>query len=188
MPGDKGNFVSRDNFYVLPNLGGVDMILSIAYLRRHCVTLEPGAGRLLFPVKGLGPLVVTETQLDNKVKASSIHTLQWIFSLTTAKSLWKDHRRGAQIFHIQLQDLEPVEMAEVPSVETAESKEAKLRVGTDSAKLRKILEEYKDVFRDKLPPGLPPRRDVDHKIELEPGPAPIAKAPYHMNLSECKVL
>ena len=189
VPGDKGSFVSRDNFYVLPNLGGVDMILSIAYLRRHCVTLEPGAKRLLFPVRGQEPVVVTELSVDNKDKLSSIHTIQWIFGLTTSKSLWKDYRKGADILQFQLYEQESEETSEVPEVGGAVgSEEAKLRVGTNLAQLQKILKEYKDVFRDKLPSGLPPRRDVDHKIELEPGSAPMAKAPYRMNLSERKVL
>ena len=38
-----------------------------------------------------------------------------------------------------------------------------------------ILTEFQDVFPEKLPPGLPPRRDVDHKIELEAN----AKAPVN---------
>lgn len=34
---------------------------------------------------------------------------------------------------------------------------------------KKLLEEYRDVFPDDLPPGLPPQRAVDHRIELLPG-------------------
>ena len=35
-----------------------------------------------------------------------------------------------------------------------------------------ILKEFEDVFPDELPKGLPPSRNVDHKIELEPGISP----------------
>ncbi|PON59962.1 hypothetical protein TorRG33x02_286090, partial [Trema orientale] len=35
-----------------------------------------------------------------------------------------------------------------------------------------------------LPKELPPRRAIDHKIELEPGTRPPAKAPYRMAPSE----
>ena len=31
-----------------------------------------------------------------------------------------------------------------------------------------------------LPKKLPPRRDIDHKIELRPGTVAPAQAPYHM--------
>ena len=41
-----------------------------------------------------------------------------------------------------------------------------------------LLTEFKDVFPPELPPGLPPRRDVDHKIELTPGSKPIIRPTY----------
>jgi hypothetical protein len=39
--------------------------------------------------------------------------------------------------------------------------------------------EYPDVFLDELP-GMPPDRDVEFVIELQPGTAPISKRPYRM--------
>jgi hypothetical protein len=39
--------------------------------------------------------------------------------------------------------------------------------------------EYLDVFLDELP-GMPPDRDVEFVIELQPGTAPISKRPYRM--------
>jgi hypothetical protein len=39
--------------------------------------------------------------------------------------------------------------------------------------------EYLDVFPDELP-GMPPDRDVEFVIELQPGTAPISKRPYRM--------
>lgn len=46
--------------------------------------------------------------------------------------------------------------------------------------IEKVLHEYKEVMPLKLPKKLPPRREVNHKIELEPGTTPPAKAPYRM--------
>ena len=37
-----------------------------------------------------------------------------------------------------------------------------------SADVQKLLESYADVFPDSLPPGLPPSRDTDHRIDLIP--------------------
>jgi hypothetical protein len=56
------------------------------------------------------------------------------------------------------------------------------------AKAREITEvpvvcEFPDVFPDDLP-GLPPDRDVEFKIELIPGTAPISKRPYRMPPNE----
>ncbi|RVW49003.1 hypothetical protein CK203_081013 [Vitis vinifera] len=36
-----------------------------------------------------------------------------------------------------------------------------------------VLDEFKDVMPPELPKRLPPRREEDHKIELEPEPSPL---------------
>jgi hypothetical protein len=46
-----------------------------------------------------------------------------------------------------------------------------------------IVCEYPDVFPDDLP-GMPPDRDVEFIIELQPGTAPISKRPYRMPPNE----
>ncbi|KAA0036153.1 ty3-gypsy retrotransposon protein [Cucumis melo var. makuwa] len=50
-----------------------------------------------------------------------------------------------------------------------------------------VAREYPDVFSDELP-GLPPPREIDFTIELEPGTAPISRAPYKMAPAELKEL
>jgi hypothetical protein len=42
-----------------------------------------------------------------------------------------------------------------------------------------VVCEYPDVFLEELP-GMPPDRDVEFVIELQPGTAPISKRPYRM--------
>jgi hypothetical protein len=46
-----------------------------------------------------------------------------------------------------------------------------------------IVCEYSDVFSDDLP-GMPPDRDIEFVIELQPGTAPISKRPYRMPPNE----
>ena len=48
----------------------------------------------------------------------------------------------------------------------------------------KLLAEFRDVMPDQLPPGLPPKREVDHKIELLPGTRPPSRPTFHMSASE----
>ncbi|KAI3698239.1 hypothetical protein L6452_31352 [Arctium lappa] len=48
-----------------------------------------------------------------------------------------------------------------------------------------VVREFPDVFPDDLP-GLPPDRQVEFKIDLTPGVAPIARAPYRLAPSEMK--
>jgi hypothetical protein len=46
-----------------------------------------------------------------------------------------------------------------------------------------VVCEYADVFPDELP-GMPPDRDIEFAIELQPGTAPISKRPYRMPPAE----
>jgi hypothetical protein len=52
-----------------------------------------------------------------------------------------------------------------------------------------VVCEFADVFPDDLP-GLPPERDIEFVIELQPGTTPISKRPYRMppnELAELKI-
>ena len=46
-----------------------------------------------------------------------------------------------------------------------------------------VVCEFPDVFPEDLP-RLPPDRDVEFTIELEPGTIPISRRPYHMSPKE----
>ncbi|KAK1607808.1 hypothetical protein QYE76_031481 [Lolium multiflorum] len=50
-----------------------------------------------------------------------------------------------------------------------------------------IVNEFQDVFPKELP-GMPPDREIEFTIDLIPGTAPIAKAPYKMGPKELKEL
>jgi hypothetical protein len=50
-----------------------------------------------------------------------------------------------------------------------------------------IVRDFPEVFPEDLP-GLPPKREVEFEIELAPGSAPIARAPYRLAPSEMKEL
>lgn len=46
--------------------------------------------------------------------------------------------------------------------------------------IKSIIDLFSGVLPDSLPPGIPPRIGVNHKIDLEHGSMPMAKAPYWM--------
>ncbi|KAL2232453.1 UNVERIFIED_CONTAM: hypothetical protein Sindi_1425300 [Sesamum indicum] len=50
--------------------------------------------------------------------------------------------------------------------------------------IKRLLREFEDVMPDELPRKLPPKRAVDHEIELVPGTRPPARAPYKMSQSK----
>ena len=55
-------------------------------------------------------------------------------------------------------------------------------------KLIDILKDFKDVMPEDLPKELPPRREIDHKIELVDRVKPIAAAPYRMSSKQARWL
>ena len=50
-----------------------------------------------------------------------------------------------------------------------------------------VVREYPEVFPKDLP-GLPPVNQIEFQIDLIPGEAPIAQAPYRLALSKMKEL
>jgi hypothetical protein len=50
-----------------------------------------------------------------------------------------------------------------------------------------VIREYLDVFPNELP-RRPPERVIEFKIGLQPGTAPVAKAPYKISPMEMKEL
>jgi len=46
--------------------------------------------------------------------------------------------------------------------------------------IQEVLAEFKDLMPAELPKSLPPRKEVDHAIELETGARPPAFPPYRM--------
>ena len=93
----------------------------------------------------------------------------------------------------KLAKTEPVYLAVVRTNEVAEQGEDPtnedqiVTVNEDQTKteypmqVQEILNEFSDVFPKDLPAGLPPQRQLDHKIELVPGAEPPHRAPYRMS-------
>lgn len=61
-----------------------------------------------------------------------------------------------------------------------------IQVSTDNERWKKLIEEYKDVFPDELPPGLPPDRGVAHKIIEEEGSKPVSRPMIRLSPPEQK--
>ncbi|CAM6104291.1 unnamed protein product [Calypogeia fissa] len=145
--GEDRNFVSQERFYVLDGLG-VDFILSIGYLRKHNVTLQPSLKLLTFQSKGTEPIVIHEIS-KNKVNFLHVSRVSWLTPCVSAKQWWKDFKGGHECFFFHLH----------PTTKT-KTKEAK--IGPDCSQIPEILEEFSDVLSQKLPKDLPSRRKVYH--------------------------
>ncbi|GJV11605.1 putative reverse transcriptase domain-containing protein [Tanacetum coccineum] len=67
------------------------------------------------------------------------------------------------------------------------SKETEDRSGEKRLEDVPIVRDFPEVFPEELP-GLPPTRQVEFQIDLMPGAAPVARAPYRLAPSEMKEL
>jgi hypothetical protein len=68
-----------------------------------------------------------------------------------------------------------------------EPKEA-TKLVTSSKCIKQVLEKFSDVMPEELSENLPPRKRVDHVIEVMSGVAPPAKTPYQMSHEGLKKL
>ena len=50
--------------------------------------------------------------------------------------------------------------------------------------LETLIQEYRDLFPEKLPKGVPPMREVQHHIDVEPGSKPPYRPPYRLGPAE----
>ena len=50
--------------------------------------------------------------------------------------------------------------------------------------LAKLIKEYEDVFSEKLQKGVLPKRELEHKIEIDPGSKPPYQPPYRLGPAE----
>ena len=77
-------------------------------------------------------------------------------------------------------DSEQLGMADNSSSSSSSSSEATQLHSSQ----QRVMDEYRDVFPDQLPQGLPPSRDVDHRIELVPGSTPPSRPTYRLSERE----
>ncbi|HEY4964471.1 MAG TPA: reverse transcriptase family protein, partial [Candidatus Saccharimonadales bacterium] len=174
--GESENFVSKEQYYVLDGLE-VDFVLSIAYVRKHNIVLRPSEGVLTIPDRKGNPIVIREI-LDNKAYKVEANNVSVLTSCISAKQWRKDVKAGFECYFFHLH---PSEVPEQPKLKG-------FKVGPNCGRVPEILEEFSDMLPNKLPKGLPPRREVDHHIELQPGSAPQAKSSYRLNLNEQNLL
>jgi hypothetical protein len=78
----------------------------------------------------------------------------------------------------------PLDTAGVYSAEPSSIKIVGGEVIINKDKLQTLLNEYKDVFPEGLPPGMPPDRNIVHPIPLESGAKPCYRPMYRLSPEE----
>ncbi len=75
-----------------------------------------------------------------------------------------------------------VQVNAMRSTSEVETKEELL--STPHPELNKNLAKYDKMFQEELPPGLPPKRSADHKIEVEKDLTPLHHRLYQLSPAE----
>ena len=93
--------------------------------------------------------------------------------------------RGDKLNLVSMEQMQDEQLVVVVQMEQMEGTREKARNdGPLSRQICKVLGKYKDVLTNELFQELPPKREVDHKIEVIPGSEPPSKAPYRLNQKE----
>ena len=151
-----GSWENQCNFMVVP-LDDFDLILGIEFLNMAKVMVAPY-------LRGI--LIGDEKQpCFVKALANGFYRGKEL-ELQSAKQFKSGIKRGEQAYVAALIEIKSDQCGEVP------------------AEVAAVLGAFADIMPDALPKELPPRRAIDHKIELEPGARAPAKAPYRMSPSE----
>ena len=162
--------------FAVIDLDGFDALLGKEWLSdcnpridfvTHEVQLQNGSfvadGRRLLP--GLP---------DQREGTASLH---FISGRSAAKSLRKGCE-GYLCWVEQIPDMDSEQLPKLPIEVEGERKE----------QMKTLLGRFTDCFPDHLPARLPPFRDVNHEIDLEPGSSPPSRPAYRMSKPEVEEL
>ncbi len=149
---------------MVSTLGRMDCILGMEFITQNNVFIE--RHNRLIRISSKSGIVRVKAHELPCVGGSTIHFM--------LGKTWEIECVGGYGMMCVMQVLNEFEPKEVTNVVTS------------SKCIRQVLEEFLDVMLEKLLEDLPPRRRVDHAIEVMLGVAPLAKAPYRMSHEELK--
>ena len=138
-------------------LDDFDLIIGIDFLLRAKVALIPHLGGLLV-LEEKQPCFVKALRAKDGGKGQ----LEMLSTIQLKKGL----KKGQETYVAALIEIKEEQSVEVPN------------------SMVKILKEFRDVMPAEPPKELPPRRPIDHKIELLPGTKASTQAPYRMPPAE----
>jgi hypothetical protein len=141
------------------SLDDYDIILGLDFLRKAKVVLMPYLNGMMIASEGCPCFVpCCNIAAANVVKRGK--------SVVSAIAIDKALRKGGEVFLATIVDEKADCCGEVPK------------------EIASVLQQFEDVMPPQLPKKLPPRRAIDHRIELVPGAKPPSQAPYRMSPRE----
>ena len=135
-------------------------------------------GKRIIKVTGL-------SEAHTAMNASSLFDLKMTVETISAQRM----RRIAKKEPVYLMVVRTNEDAAIAGIEETEptNDDQIVTVNEDTTRteypvqVQELVTEFADIFPKELPAGLPPQRQLDHRIELVPGAEPPHRAPYRMS-------
>ena len=179
---------TKISMYVTKLSPGIDVVLGEPFMRASSAHIEysPDGMAALKVWKG-----IRRFTLEPKVAQQTTKPQEGpVLSAMQCKKAMRKARRCflVNVMHIMSDQAEPAADQEPSQAdEPIPADHAKRKNLISEARLKHLLDRYKNVFRD-LPNGLPPDRGIQHTIELESNKTPF-KHPYRLSplkLAEAK--
>ena len=152
-----GDLIERVELAVIP-LVGYDVILGIPWLTRHNPVID-------WSTSTVSVRVGNQISRLPEYKESNTPAVELVSRLQVVR----DVEKGEQMYLALVRPLQ------------VDSGDKQL---VSNSSTTSLVKEFSDVFPDDLPKALPPKRAVDHKIELEPGQVPPNRPTYRMSQPE----
>ncbi|GJR19996.1 hypothetical protein Tco_0968523 [Tanacetum coccineum] len=142
-------------------LGSFDVIIDMDWLTNHHAVIVCDEKIVWIPYGD--EVLIVQGDRDGKGEKSKL-------SIISCTKTQKYIKRGCLIFLAQVTKKETEDKSEVKRLEDVPT-----------------VRDFPEVFPEDLP-GLPPTRQVEFQIDLVPGVAPVARAPYRLTSSELQEL
>ena len=156
-----------------------DAILGMAWLTHYNPVIDWRAGTISFS-KGLEEHVLQPAQSPSPTtKPRSAACLNTISS----KQLTKQARKGLIEYAIAVYPNIIHDAIALHSISSSSSTPTASHDPLEEVR-QQVLQLFRDVFPDELPAGLPPSREVDHRIELVPGSSPPSRPTFRLSERE----
>ena len=181
------SYTDKIDFVALP-LVGYDAILGMSWLTKYNPTIDWRNRSIKFQEHHLVGKSVRVNQSAQSIAASSasVRSPSCSSSMISSRSL-KQQIRNNQIDPDQVLLVFPHDILQITSSSSSISSVSSAEF-PESVELqvagKDLIEKYRDVFPKELPPGLPPQREIDHKIDLIPGSSPPSRPTYRMSAVE----
>ena len=170
-----GAFHGSHKFFVTRLGNGVDVVLGDDWLRTRKAILDYGKGTCIVK-KGHRRITLEDSMRHGRRLSEDMPSLRGHDSgaspLLSNLQLKRALRKECKLFLINLE-----------TIEDQMEDEVEWNVASPKAPspLQHVLDEYKDVFPNELPSGLPPDRGLGHTIPLETGHKPPFRPLYRLS-------